>query len=57
MSLRDAACYTLSITPTSDPNMVELVEVANTAARGETRYVRVRESREAETYSGVVYGE
>jgi hypothetical protein len=57
MSLRDASCYTLTINPTPDPNMVEMVEVSTTSVKGDTRYVRVKESREGEAYSGVVYGE
>ena len=59
MSLRDTACYTLTINATPDPNMVELVELSTmptpTPTR-DTRYVRVKESREEEAYSGVIYG-
>jgi len=55
MSLRDLACYTLTLQPhASDPNVTELVTVEN--GREEHRFARVREQREGEAYSSAIYG-
>lgn len=57
MALRDKACYTLSLVPSlRDPNVLELVE-AGVGLKGEARYARVRETRDGEVYSSVLYGE
>jgi hypothetical protein len=56
MALRDVSCYTLTIEPSSsDPSIVELVETSE--GRKQPRYARVREAREGEAYSSVIYGE
>lgn len=58
MALRDAACYSLTLR-TRDAHVLELVE-ANSAGqpgKGEVRYVRVREDRDGEVCSAVLYGE
>ena len=62
MSLRDAACYTLTLIPSlKDPTVVELVENYNGPAEGDrrqiARFARVREDREGEVYSAAIYGE
>jgi hypothetical protein len=56
MALRDTACYTLTINPSA--NNVDFAELTETNARGqsEARYVRMREQKEGEAYSGVIYG-
>ena len=58
MALRDKACYTLTLNPnTADPSMLELLEPpAPPSGKSEARYVRMRESREGEAYSGTIYG-
>ncbi|KAK1926542.1 hypothetical protein DB88DRAFT_482226 [Papiliotrema laurentii] len=55
MALRDTACYTLTINPSA--NNVDFAELTETNARGqsEARYVRMREQKEGEAYSGVIY--
>ncbi|KAK4684448.1 hypothetical protein P7C73_g5732, partial [Tremellales sp. Uapishka_1] len=54
MSLRDTACYTLHIEPSSsDPTVLDFVQVSGT--RKETRYARVFEKRAGETYSAAIY--
>lgn len=53
MSLRDSACYTLTLRPTSNAAVVELVEPAPS---NEVKYIRARETRDGEVYSGVLYG-
>ncbi|EIW72585.1 hypothetical protein TREMEDRAFT_58756 [Tremella mesenterica DSM 1558] len=56
MALRDAACYTLLIQPTKDTSIAEIVEEGPSGStRSEARYARVREKREGEAYSSVVY--
>jgi hypothetical protein len=56
MSLRDTACYTLTVVnSTREPGVVELGE-ASSSRREEARYARVREKREKEAYSSVLYG-
>lgn len=58
MSLRDLACYTLNIQPSStDPNIVELVEVEG--VKREPRYARVKEPSvgPGENYTAGIYGE
>jgi len=59
MALRDKACYTLTLNPSpADPNMLELLEPpAPPSGKPEARYVRLRETRDGEVYSGVIYGE
>jgi hypothetical protein len=55
MSLRDLACYTLTLKPhEKDPNVTELVSVEN--GREEHRFARVREERDGEVYSSSIYG-
>lgn len=55
MSLRDLACYTLSLIPSStDPKVVELVETVQ--GKEQARFARVRERREGEVYTAVIYG-
>jgi hypothetical protein len=55
MSLRDLACYTLTVKPhTSDLNVTELVAVEN--GKEEHRFARVREQKEGEAYSAAIYG-
>jgi hypothetical protein len=61
MSLRDKACYTLTLVPAPQPGVLYLVENYN-AGRSvdeqEIRYGRVREtSRDGEVYSAALYGE
>ena len=65
MSLRDTACYTLSVVPSSkDPSVVELFENEPAAASGsgssggdrQAKYVRLREKTEGEGYSACIYG-
>ena len=58
MSLRDLACYTLSLVPSlRDPNVIELVEKLKIFGKEESRYVRVKEKIEGEAYSAAIYGE
>jgi hypothetical protein len=55
MSLRDLACYTLTLKPhQKDPKVTELVSVEN--GREEHRFARVREERDGEVYSSSIYG-
>ena len=55
MSLRDLACYTLTLKPhEQDPKVTELVAVEN--GREEHRFARVREVRDGEAYSSSIYG-
>lgn len=55
MSLRDLACYTLTLKPhEKDPKVTELVSVEG--GREEHRFARVREEREGEAYSSSIYG-
>jgi hypothetical protein len=55
MSLRDLACYTLTLKPhEQDPKVTELVSVEN--GREEHRFARVREVRDGEAYSSSIYG-
>lgn len=58
MSLRDKACYTLTLVPSlQDPNVLELVENFG-GSNAETRYGRVREKNlDGEVYSATLYGE
>ncbi|ORY33706.1 hypothetical protein BCR39DRAFT_518688 [Naematelia encephala] len=56
MSLRDTACYTLHLIPSSqDPNIIEAVENLIADAENTARYARVREVREGEIYSAAIY--
>ncbi|KAL7424770.1 hypothetical protein Q5752_000454 [Cryptotrichosporon argae] len=58
MSLRDKACYTLTLVPSlADPAVLELVEAHAGAdgGAGEARYARVREARDGEVYSCGMY--
>ena len=57
MSLRDRACYTLTLVPSSqDPSIIELVEALE-GGKEESRYARVREDRaEGEVYTAAIYG-
>lgn len=55
MSLRDLACYTLTLKPhEQDPKVTELVSVEN--GREEHRFARVREVKDGEAYSSSIYG-
>jgi hypothetical protein len=55
MSLRDLACYTLTLKPhEKDPKVTELVSVEN--GREEHRFARVREVKDGEAYSSSIYG-
>jgi hypothetical protein len=55
MSLRDTACYTLTLKPsTTDPKVVELTSIQG--RREEHRFARVREQKEGEAYSSAIYG-
>lgn len=55
MSLRDLACYTLTLKPhEKDSKVIELVSVEN--GREEHRFARVREVRDGEAYSSSIYG-
>lgn len=55
MSLRDQACYTLQLQPSStDPDISELHQVEG--VRKEVRYARVKEVREGEVCSAAIYG-
>jgi hypothetical protein len=55
MSLRDLACYTLTLKPhEQDSKVTELVSVEN--GREEHRFARVREVRDGEAYSSSIYG-
>ena len=55
MSLRDLACYTLTLRPNEkDKNVTELISVEN--GREEHRFARVREERDGESYSSSIYG-
>lgn len=58
MSLRDKSCYTLTIHPSgTDPAVLELVESMGPATGNEEpRYARVKETRQDEGYSSVIYG-
>ena len=70
MALRDTACYTLFITPSGrHADHAELSESGSSSSgpstnpgngseekKGQLRYVRVKESREGEVYSSVIYG-
>lgn len=58
MSLRDTACYTLTISPSaSSAGVTELLESLDIAASTpRARYARLREKREGEAYSSVIYG-
>ncbi len=56
MSLRDLACFTLEIKPsTKGPSLIELVQRVSDG-REEARYARVREKVEGEAYSAAMYG-
>jgi hypothetical protein len=56
MSLRDLACYTLTLKPsTVDPTVIELTSTES--GREEHRFARVREQKEGEAYSSSIYGE
>ncbi|UOH85243.1 hypothetical protein LQV05_002062 [Cryptococcus neoformans] len=57
MSLRDKSCYTLTIHPSgTDPAILELVESMGPATGNEEpRYARVKETRQDEGYSSVIY--
>lgn len=58
MALRDKACYTLNLIPSlKDPTIIELVENLTADKEVEAKYVRVREDRDGEVYSSVIYGE
>ena len=62
MSLRDAACYTLTLVPSlQDPKVLELVENYNGPSSGPraqvSRFARVRETKEGEVYSAAIHGE
>jgi len=55
MSLRDLACYTLTLKPhEQDSKVTELVSVEN--GREEHRFARVREVKDGEAYSSSIYG-
>jgi len=55
MSLRDLACYTLTLRPLEQNSKVtELVSVEN--GREEHRFARVREVKDGEAYSSSIYG-
>ena len=55
MSLRDLACYTLTLKPhEQDPKVTELVSAEN--GREEHRFARVREVKDDEAYSSSIYG-
>ena len=55
MSLRDLACYTLTLKPhEQDSKVTELVSVEH--GREEHRFARVREVRDGEAYSSSIYG-
>ena len=55
MSLRDLACYTLTLRPhEKDKNVTELISVEN--GRESHRFARVREERDGEAYSSSMYG-
>ena len=55
MSLRDLACYTLTLRPhEKDKNVTELISVEN--GREEHRFARLREERDGEAYSSSIYG-
>lgn len=57
MSLRDTACYTLTLIPSfQDPRALELVEVLQNGKQ-ESRYARVREKVDGEVYSAAIYGQ
>ncbi|WWD17771.1 hypothetical protein CI109_102212 [Kwoniella shandongensis] len=58
MSLREASCYTLTLSPAAkDPAVVELLESFGPPTKGKEtpRYARVKERREDEAYSAAVY--
>jgi len=55
MSLRDLACYTLTLKPhEQDQKVTELVSAEN--GREEHRFARVREVKDGEAYSSSIYG-
>nr|XP_019014839.1 uncharacterized protein I206_00926 [Kwoniella pini CBS 10737]OCF53620.1 hypothetical protein I206_00926 [Kwoniella pini CBS 10737] len=57
MALRDANCYTLTLTPTkNNPSVVKLIESYGPGtAKSESRYARVKIKRDDETYSSEIY--
>ncbi|WRT64252.1 uncharacterized protein IL334_001183 [Kwoniella shivajii] len=59
MSLRDANCYALTLNQSKiDPSVIELTESfgpANPGNNVEARYARVRDKKDEEAYSSVIY--
>jgi hypothetical protein len=58
MSLRDKACPFLTLVQSeTNPAIVEFREGTTISYKGDVRYGRVREPRDGEVYSSVLYGE
>lgn len=56
MSLRDLACYTLTLKPSSaDPKITELTALEGRSEQ--SRYARVRDKVDGEVYSSSIYGQ
>lgn len=58
MSLRDKACYTLTLDPSPlQPGIIELNEFLVDGSKAhQAQYIRAREEKEGEAYSASVYG-